>query len=228
MTTFRLPDGSLVRARVVEEGGEAGTTSEETEAGEEGAAEEIEPAAAECIHLLEGGAPVERCVEAPNPILPAKNEVFWGGLSFLVLLLLMAKFAMPAVQKAMQTRTDRIRNSLDEAERTRGEAQQILEEYQRQLADARAESGRIIEEARQAADQMRRDIIQRAEAEAADLRARSQADVVAAQDRALGDLKARVGDIAIDLAEKVVERTIDRQAQNQLIESFITRVGGQN
>src|SRR5687767_15129707 len=62
-------------------------------------------------------------IEAPNPILPAKNEVIWGGLSFLILLVAMLKFLFPMIQKTMQARSDRIRESLDEAERVRAEAE---------------------------------------------------------------------------------------------------------
>src|SRR5947209_6355562 len=96
-----------------------------------------------------------------NPILPDGNELFWGVLSFVVLFALMAKFAFPGVQKAMQGRTDRIRENLDDAERVKTEAQTILEEYRDQMADARNEANRIIEEARQTADQLRRDLMQR-------------------------------------------------------------------
>ena len=132
---------------------------------------------------------------------------------------------MPAVQKSMQARTDRIRENLDDAERVKTEAQTILEEYQRQLADAKNEANRIIEEARQTADQLRRDLMQRAEAEVAELRQRSQDDVLAAQQRAMADLKGQVSNLAIELAEKVVERNLDRETNLALIDSFIAQVG---
>ena len=163
--------------------------------------------------------------KAPNPILPAKNEIIWGFLSFIVLFVLMAKFAFPAVQRTMQARTDRIRGNLDDAERVKTEAQTVLEEYRAQLADARNESNRIIEEARQTADQLRRDLMQRAEAEVAELKQRTQDDINAARDRTLSDLRNEVSGLAIELAEKVVERNLDRDTNMALIESSITQVG---
>ena len=163
--------------------------------------------------------------KAPNPILPAKNEIIWGFLSFLVLFVLMAKFAFPAVQRAMQARTDRIRGNLDDAERVKTEAQTVLEEYRAQLADARNESNRIIEEARQTADQLRRDLMQRAEAEVSELKQRTQDDINAARDRTLSDLRNEVSSLAIELAEKVVERNLDRETNTALVESFINSVG---
>src|SRR5690349_8311084 len=58
----------------------------------------------------------EACQEAPNPILPATNEIIWGGLAFLILLVVMWKFALPPVRKTMEARSDRIRNDLMQAE----------------------------------------------------------------------------------------------------------------
>jgi len=137
----------------------------------------------------------------------------------------MWKFAYPAVRKTMNDRTERIRTNLDNAERVRTEAETILEDYQRQLNDARSEANRIIEEARQTADSLRRDLMTRAEAEVAELRQRSQEDIRAAQERALAELRAAVADIAIGAAEVVVKRSLDRQTNIQLVEDYINTVG---
>ena len=163
--------------------------------------------------------------QAKNPILPEVNEIIWGSLAFILLLIGMWKFAFPAVTKMMNDRTERIRTNLDNSEKVKAEAQQILDEYQRQLADAKNEANRIIEEARQTADALRRDLMQRAEAEVAELRQRSAEDIAAAQDRALTDLRARIAELVIGAAEKVVERNLDRDTNIALIESFINSVG---
>lgn len=165
------------------------------------------------------------CQKAPNPILPATNELIWGALSFLVLFFVLAKFGYPAIKNGMDARADRIRNSLDEAERAKSEAQSVLDEYQRQLADAKSEAARIIEEARQAADNLRQDLRRQAESEVNDLKQRAQEDINAQVDRAMADLRSQVATLSIDLAERVVERNLDRDTQLALIESFINQVG---
>lgn len=162
---------------------------------------------------------------ATNPILPAVNEIIWGALSFAVLFVLIAKVAYPAVKKGMDARADKIRNSLDEAERTREEANTILADYQRQLADAKNESARIIEEARAAADKLRQDLKRQAEAEVAEIKQRAQDDIASQVDRAMGDLRARVADMTIELTEKVVGRNLDRETNLALIERFIDEAG---
>ena len=188
-------------------------------------APEITHAAEECIHILEDGGKVDDCHEAPSPIIPETSEIVWGSISFIVLLFAMAKFAYPALKKSMDARANKIRENLDEADRVKTEAETVLEEYKRQLADARNESNRIIEEARQTADQLRRDLMQRAEAEVAELRQRARDDIASAQERAMADLRNTVGTLAIELAEKVVEANLDRDANMRLIERYIQSVG---
>ncbi|MEO6120737.1 MAG: F0F1 ATP synthase subunit B [Acidimicrobiales bacterium] len=187
--------------------------------GHEGA--DVSHAAEECIELLEAGGEPDDCNEAPSPILPAKDELIWGVLSFVVLFVLMAKFALPGIQKAMAGRTERIQGNLDDAERVKGEATTVLSQYQAQLAEARNESSRIIEEARQTAEQLRKDLMLRAESEVNELRQRTRDDIAAAQERATADLSAKVGALAIDLAEKVVGANLDRDTNMRLIDQFI-------
>ena len=160
------------------------------------------------------GQQADTCVKASNPILPATNELIWGIISFAVLMGVMLKFVFPPVQRMMQARTDRIRQSLDDAERQRTEAQTILDQYRAQLADAKSEANRVIEEARQEADHLRRELMHRAEE-----------SIQAQVDRAMADLHGRVAELAIELAEKVVERSLDRETNLALIDSYINQVG---
>lgn len=165
---------------------------------------------------------------AKNPILPETKEIFWFTLAFFVLLILMWKFALPPVQKAMNERSEKIRSSLDEAEQVRSDAEKILKQYKRQLSEARDESNRIIEEARETAENLRRDMMQRAETQVAELRERSREEIRAAQERATSELQSRVGSLAIELAEKVVEQSLNRDANLRLIERYIEQVGSRS
>jgi F-type H+-transporting ATPase subunit b len=166
--------------------------------------------------------------EAPkqsNPILPSANELVWGSLSFIVLFIILAKVGYPAIKKGMDARAERIRASLADAEKAKDEAQSILEEYRRQLADARSEASRIIDEARQAADKVRQDLTKKAEADAAEIKRRAQEDITAQANRTMADLQARVALLAVELAEKVVEKNLDPDTNRQLIDRYIQQVG---
>jgi F-type H+-transporting ATPase subunit b len=182
----------------------------------------------ECIELLEDGKEIDDCQEAPSLILPETNEIIWGGGAFLILLVLMWKFALPPVRNMMKRREDRIREDLERAESARVEAEEELAQYRRQLADARGEASRIIEEARQSADEVKRQVRAQADEEAADIRTRAQEDAQLAANRAQADLQARVADLSIELAEKIVERNLDRETQLALVESYIGQVGNGN
>lgn len=168
---------------------------------------------------------LDTCEESPNPILPATNEIIWGGLAFLVVFGLLGKMALPAIQKGLKAREDRIRGDLEAAEQAKADAQRELEQYRAQLADARNEAARIIEEARSAADAMRREVQESAEQEATAARQRAQSEIEQTVARARGDLQRAMGDFAVRLAERVVERSLDRAAQQTLIDQYIAEVG---
>jgi F-type H+-transporting ATPase subunit b len=195
-----------------QEGGDEPQLSEDTE---------------ECIHLAEEADDPEACQEAPNPILPATDEIVWGAISFAVLLFLLYKFAYPQVRQMMENRTERIRSDLQAAETAKTEAQTLLDEYKAQLSDARAEAGRIIEEARQAADRIKRDQESRPQAELAELRARAVSDIEGAKAQAVSDLRGEVAQLAIGAAETVVQHNLDEATQTQLIEDYINQVAAQ-
>ena len=178
----------------------------------------------ECIKLLEEGQEISACQESPNPILPATNELIWGSLSFVVLFFMLRRFAFPAIRKGMDARAERIRTSLDEAERAKTEAESILAEYQAKLADARAESARIIEEARQSADKLRQDLRRQAEAEVAASKQRAQEEIQAAVARATADLRVSVRELTLELAEKVIQRNLDRETNLALVDRFIDEI----
>jgi F-type H+-transporting ATPase subunit b len=164
------------------------------------------------------------CQEAPNPILPAANEIIWGGLAFVILFLAMWKWGYPPIKKAMADRSERIRDDLDEAEKAKVESQRIQQQYEAKLAESKAEANRVLEEARKAADQLRADLEKRAQAEIAEQRQRAQADVEAAKHQAIADLQAEVANIVIGAAEVVVRKNLDPATQSQLVEDYIREV----
>ena len=181
----------------------------------------------ECIETLEGGGSIDDCQEAPNPILPETSELVWGAVSFTALFLLLRRFAYPQIKQMAENRAERIRSDLASAESTRADAEQVLAEYRAQLNDAKAEAGRIIEEARQAADAIKRDQEARLQSELADLRARAVADIDSAKTQAVSDLRGEVAQLAIGAAETVVQRNLDEATQTQLVEDYINQLAAQ-
>ena len=184
-------------------------------------------AAEECAHLLEEGGTVDECQEAPSQLIPEWNEIIWGGLGFLVVFFFLAKFGLPQIKSTMDARTEKIRGDISAAEEQRSEAEHLLAEYRAQLNDAKSEAGRIIEESRQAADQIKRDQATRLQTELAEIRTRAVADIDAAKAQAMTELRSEVAQLAIGAAETVVKRNLDAATQTQLVEDYINQVAAQ-
>ena len=180
----------------------------------------------ECFELAEKGGDFkpDDCQKAPSPLKPATNEVIWGTAAFLVLLGAMWKFGVPAVKNMEKAREDRIRNDLEGAEKARTDAESEKAEYLAQIAGAREEAGRIIEEARQSADKLRQDLRRQAEAEVAASKQRAQEEIEAAVARATADLRVSVRELTLELAEKVIHRNLDRETNLALIDQFIDEI----
>lgn len=167
---------------------------------------------------------VADCIEAPNVLLPELNEIIWGAIGFLTVLFFMLKFGYPAAKKAMSERTAKIQADLDAAEQAKADALAVKADYEAKVSDAKSEAARIIEEARQSADQLKADQQARLTEELAANRAQAQADIDAAKRAAMAELRGEVATIAIGAAETVVGQNLDRNAQIQLVEDYINRV----
>jgi F-type H+-transporting ATPase subunit b len=162
--------------------------------------------------------------EEKNPILPDIAELIYGTLAFLIVFGLLAKFAFPALNTMLAERTAKIQGEMEKAEATRAEADGLLAEYRQNLAGARDESNRIIEESRKTAEQLRRDVQAKAEEESQATVARAQEEIRAERDRVFAELRGQVGDIAVELAGRVVGQSLDKSAHERLIDEYIDQV----
>ena len=162
-----------------------------------------------------------------SPILPASNELIWGTIAFLILLFLMYRTVFPSVNKAFADRRANIEGKLEQAERDRAEASQLLEQYRRRLREAEDETQRILEEARANADRVRRDLLARAEADAGRELDRARQVIRAERDQAIRQLRGEVGTLAVELATRVVGDSLDRERQLRLVDQYIDELGAQ-
>ena len=195
-------------------------------AAEEGEASDVSHAVHECVELMEAENSIDvECQEAPSPIVPETNELIWGGFGFLLVFAFLFWKGYPAIKKTMDDRTEKIRGDLESAEAQRVEAEKVLAGYNSQLTDARNESARIIEEARQTADSVRTERIAAIDGEIAEMRQRAASEVEASKAQAMADLRGEVTALAIGAAERVVERNLDDATNRALIDSYIDSVG---
>jgi F-type H+-transporting ATPase subunit b len=159
-------------------------------------------------------------------LLPAPEEIIAGLLAFGIIFAVAWKFALPALQAIIEKRQAAVRTDLEAAEKSKVEAESLLDDYKAQVAGAKGEASEIVAQARDAGEAVKADIIARAEAEADQIRARASEEIVSERERATADLRRQVAELSIDVAEKVVGASLDLEAQRDLVDSYIDDLGG--
>jgi F-type H+-transporting ATPase subunit b len=154
-------------------------------------------------------------------IKPGIGLMVWTLLVFGFTMILLAKLAFPRISEALGRRQRSIEESIDTAERTRTEAEQLLVEYRQRLQEARAQSEEIVQHARQTAEGHEREAKEGAREIAAEAARRAQREIEAATKQALGELRREVADLTIMATEKVTRKTLDDSDQKRLVEEAL-------
>ena len=158
-------------------------------------------------------------------LLPETSELIAGIIAFGIVFLVVLRWGVPRLNVILAERQEAIRAELESAEENRAKAEELRTEYEQQLAGARDEAGRIVEEARQAGEEAKAGIISRAEAEADELKERARQDAEGEKDRIAATLRREVADLSLDVAEKVVGESMDEQQQRAMVDRFIDELG---
>ncbi|MBN1764746.1 MAG: F0F1 ATP synthase subunit B [Sedimentisphaerales bacterium] len=148
----------------------------------------------------------------------------WTLLLFIILLLILKKWAWGPILSSLQKREDYIRRSIEDAEKSREEAQQALDEYQRQLSQARLEAKAIMEEGRQDAIQLAGEFKHQAETEAHKIRQQAQRDIALAKNQALRDIFQQSSELATDMAARIIGKTLNPDDHRALLQESINRL----
>ena len=148
-------------------------------------------------------------------------------VNFGILLGVLYVFAYKPLLKAMDQRTERIRESLEAADKAAEEASNAQAAVEEQLTEARREGQRLLDQAREAANRFREEEMGRARGEAESFVERAKADIQQERESALTEGRIAFGDLAITAAERVIKRTVDRQTHDDII-SQVLEESGQN
>lgn len=167
-------------------------------------------------------------VTAANPILPPIKEIFIGGAASLIVFAAIWKFAGPAIVKALADRTARIQGELDGAAEAQVDADRQAAEIRSALGDIDGERERLFAEADMQVEAIVTDGRVRLDQEIAELHSRADIDIATASSRSGDELRTEIGRHASVTIERVVAESLDDAAQQDLIESFIQRVGASN
>ncbi|AMM21155.1 ATP synthase F0F1 subunit B [Frondihabitans sp. PAMC 28766] len=160
-----------------------------------------------------------------NPLIPETPDLIWGGLCFVVILVVVIVVAIPRMQKMLDERADVIEGGIKKAENAQAEAAAALDEYNKQLADARAEAAKIREQARTDATRIGKEVTAQAQADADRITANAQSQIEAERQSALVSLRSEVGSLAIDLASGVIgESLTDDKKASAIVDRFLSEL----
>jgi F-type H+-transporting ATPase subunit b len=145
----------------------------------------------------------------------------WTFVAFMVLLVLLAKFAFKPIAEALDRRGETIKKSIEEAEKQRADAKKLMEDYQKQVAEARAEANKIIEEARGLGETVRKEVVEKANTEASAAVQRAQEEIQRQKEKGIQEMKDTVASLSVQIASRVIEKEVNEATHRQLIENLI-------
>lgn len=150
--------------------------------------------------------------------------IFWEIVSFAVLLFILARYAFPPILKTLEERERKIKDSLDQAERNRAEAERRLKEYESKLNAASREAEAILDRAKERAQRMLEDNEQRLLADAERIKADAAREIEHERRKAVQEIRAQTADLAIQVAEQVVGRSLTDADHRRLADEALQAV----
>ena len=175
------------------------------------------------LPLVAHAAPVAAHAPEESGIVPQDYGLqIWTLITFAVLLVLLAKFAFKPIAEALDRRGQLIKAQLDDAQKSRVEAKKLMEDYQKQIAEARMEAGKVIEEARQLGEKVRKEVVDKANSEASAIVSRSQEEIIRQKEKGIQEMKDTIASLSVQIAGRVLEKEVNVATHKQLVESFIS------
>lgn len=172
--------------------------------------------------MLRAFLDVRAAEDTPNPLLPADYDIIYSSIIFVALLIVVAVFVVPRLNKTLDARAEAIEGGLKKAEEAQAAASAARDEYTAQLAEARAEAARIRDQARTDGQAILAELKEQAQAEASRIVANAQTQIDAERSAALVSLRAEVGSLALDLASGVIGETLaDDKKAAAVVDRFL-------
>ncbi|PKL37826.1 MAG: ATP synthase F0 subunit B [Spirochaetae bacterium HGW-Spirochaetae-1] len=151
--------------------------------------------------------------------------LLWTIITFLVLLLLLWKAAWKPIVEALDARAEKIRGDIENADKSRQEAEKLLAEHRQMMGNAKDEASKVIAQGRDEAEKIRNDIIERANKDAKEIAERIKREISLAKDNALAEMKAEIVVLSTDIASKIIQKNLKPEDQNALVKETLNKIG---
>lgn len=159
-----------------------------------------------------------------NLLSPSGGLMFWTLIIFVLLLLLLSKFAFPPILGAVEARERSLQEAIEGAKADRAAAAAILAEQRAELERARTEAQQFIADGRAAGEKLRAEMLEQTRVQQQELLERARKEIGAERERAILELRREAVDLAIAGASRVIEQNLDDAANRQLIDRFLATV----
>jgi F-type H+-transporting ATPase subunit b len=157
-------------------------------------------------------------------VSPSLGLMIWTLAVFLFTMWVLSKLAFPRIQEALDKRANAIRESIESAERTRKEADELMAEYRARLKEAREQADEIMARARKAADSAKSQATEEGKSKREELLAAARRDIEAETRRSLDLIRKEVADLTILTTEKVTRKSLTGDDQKKLVEEALAEV----
>ena len=174
-----------------------------------------------CV-LLSAASPAAAAEGAGDSLLtPQIGTVFWTLVTFLIMVVLLGRYAWGPLMAAVDARERSIRDSIEKAGRDRQEAESLISQHRELLTAARRERAEAVEAGKRDAEKVKSDILDEARKQREQLLAQSKDQIKAGIRQAQTELRTLTVDLAIQAAEKLLSRSMDDATQRKLVEDYL-------
>ncbi len=145
-------------------------------------------------------------------------------VNFLILVILLAKFAYKPLVKVLEERQARIAGNIAAAEQEREAAEALRQDYLKQLEDARVHAQSIVDKAAHLAEQTKDEILAAAREESARMIKAAQEESDRQRDKVMEQMKAEMVNLSLAAASKIIEHNLDAETNARLVDDFIRKL----
>ncbi len=157
-------------------------------------------------------------------VQPGLGVMIWTIIAFLLTMWVLSKAAFPRIREMLQERADRINADIDAAEKTRKDAEELLEEYRARLKEAREQAEDIVTRAKKTGESAKNDSIDEGRAKRDELIEAAKKDIEAETRRSLEQIRKEIADLTVLATERVTQRTLSEDDQRRLVEEALSDV----
>ncbi len=149
--------------------------------------------------------------------------LLWTIITFAILLLILWKAAWKPIIHALDARADRIKDSIDKAEKSAAESEELLKKHKQMIATADEEKARIIADARSSAEKVQTEILAKARRAAEEITESSKREILTAKGKALDEIRLEVVNIATDMASKIISKNLKAEDQENIVKDSLDK-----